>query len=200
MHPVYHLLDLFSSILISVPAVYLLSRTYGRKPTGKRLILLLFLTVYLSEVYLIVGLPGIPYFRWSPNLSLLPFRDFGDARFFIQIGLNALMFVPLGFLLPLLWPRYRQLSRLAAVGALNSAMIELLQLFSFRATDIDDFLMNTLGAVIGFFLVCRWIVPQAAAPGKDGAEFWYTNLLIVLTTIFIRPFAADLIYSLPFLT
>ena len=42
--------------------------------------------------------------------------------------------------------------QLVAAGVLTSGMIELLQLFCFRATDIDDLLMNTLGAVIGFLL------------------------------------------------
>lgn len=31
-------------------------------------------------------------------------------------------------------------------------MIELLQLFNRRATDIDDLLMNTLGAFVGFLI------------------------------------------------
>ena len=197
MHLVYMITDLLSSCVVSVPAVYAAVRIWDRTPSGKKLLLAGLLTVYLSEVYLIVGLPGIMYIHWDPAVNLLPFRDLGDTRYFFQTGMNALMFVPLGILLPLLWPHYRHLPQLAAAGVLTSGMIELLQLFCFRATDIDDLLMNTLGAVIGFLLVLWWSRRQSEVGGKDAAEFWCINLLIVATTIFIRPLVADLIYSLP---
>ena len=197
MHLVYMITDLLSSCVVSVPAVYAAVRIWDRTPSGKKLLLTGLLTVYLSEVYLIVGLPGIMYIHWDPAVNLLPFRDLGDTRYFFQTGMNALMFVPLGILLPLCWPRYRHLPQLAAAGAMTSAMIELLQLFCFRATDIDDLLMNTLGTVIGFLFILRWSRQQSETGGKDAAEFWCINLLIVTTTIFIRPLVADLIYSLP---
>ena len=38
------------------------------------------------------------------------------------------------------------------IGMLSSLAIEIMQLFNWRVSDIDDLLMNTLGAVIGFFL------------------------------------------------
>lgn len=33
-----------------------------------------------------------------------------------------------------------------------SFLIEILQLFTFRATDIDDLIMNTLGAAVGYVI------------------------------------------------
>lgn len=200
MHLLYSFLDLFSSLIVSVPVLCLTAKISVRKMNGRKKLLLCLLVIYLSEVYLIVGLPGILYLHWDPNINWLPFRDFGDARYLFQTGMNAVMFLPPGILLPLLWPRYRRFSRLAAAGALTSAMIELLQLFCFRATDVDDLIMNTLGAALGYLLVRRWVTRQSAPPvtGKDGAEFWTVNILIVLTTILLRPFAAELIYRLPF--
>ncbi|MGL9748053.1 hypothetical protein IGI50_001986 [Enterococcus sp. DIV0170] len=64
--------------------------------------------------------------------------------------LNIIMFVPFGFLLPLIWSQYRALRSVVFLGFEFSLMIELLQLFNRRATDIDDLLMNTLGALVGF--------------------------------------------------
>lgn len=71
---------------------------------------------------------------------------------FSQYFKNMLLFVPFGFLLPLLWKRERLVEKTVSIGFLFSLFIELIQLFSFRATDIDDLLMNTLGTWGGYLL------------------------------------------------
>lgn len=67
------------------------------------------------------------------------------------MALNMLLFVPLGILLPLLW-RSCRLYKTVAIGFSLSLLIELSQLFNYRATDIDDLLMNTLGTLLGYLL------------------------------------------------
>ena len=66
--------------------------------------------------------------------------------------LNIVLFVPLGFLLPLLWEKQNGLFRILLAGASFSLLIELSQLLNIRNSDIDDLLLNTLGAIIGFAL------------------------------------------------
>ena len=66
--------------------------------------------------------------------------------------LNLVMFLPLGFLLPVLWDRFRSFGRVLTAGFLCSLVLELGQLFNFRATDVEDLLMNTAGAAAGFLL------------------------------------------------
>jgi glycopeptide antibiotics resistance protein len=66
---------------------------------------------------------------------------------------NVLLFVPLGFLLPLVWPRLRFLKALQIAIAV-SLSIELLQwlsssLGSYRAVDINDVILNVFGACLG---------------------------------------------------
>jgi glycopeptide antibiotics resistance protein len=65
---------------------------------------------------------------------------------------NVLLFAPLGFLLPLLIPAIRRWWQALAVGAGISLLIELYQLTwpLVRKASVDDLLMNTLGAVLGF--------------------------------------------------
>ena len=58
----------------------------------------------------------------------------------------------LGFLIPLIWKRYRNPLKIFMIGFGFSLSIELCQLFNRRNTDIDDLMMNTLGAVIGYFI------------------------------------------------
>lgn len=66
--------------------------------------------------------------------------------------LNIFLFVPFGFMLPLIWKEFRKIGRTVLAGGAFSLAIEGSQLFNRRTTDVDDLLMNTLGAVWGFFL------------------------------------------------
>ena len=61
---------------------------------------------------------------------------------------NALIFVPIGFFVNLLWRRPRWWKGLA-VGFCSSFAIEFLQLFVNRSTDVDDLILNTTGAFLG---------------------------------------------------
>ena len=64
---------------------------------------------------------------------------------------NAAMFVPSGILLPMVYRNCRSFRKTAAAGALLSLCIEILQLpFQARASDVDDLILNTLGAVAGY--------------------------------------------------
>lgn len=67
--------------------------------------------------------------------------------------LNIVLFVPLGFLLPLIWERENNPWKILLAGVSFSLLIELSQLLNLRSTDIDDLLLNTLGAMIGFALM-----------------------------------------------
>ncbi|WP_242550855.1 VanZ family protein [Enterococcus hulanensis] len=113
--------------------------------------------VFLFYLYLVIDVTGIgtledifsyPELIRSGEINLIPFQsDVGMLNI-----LNIIMFTPLGFLLPLIWKQCRNLGTAVLLGFEFSLMIELLQLFNRRATDIDDLLMNTLGALIGFLI------------------------------------------------
>lgn len=93
----------------------------------------------------------------SLRLNLVPFRIFTDslasgADYFILNFLgNIGMFFPIGFFTALLWAR-PTLLKSAGAGFLSSLAIELCQLPLDRGTDIDDLLLNILGAALGYWL------------------------------------------------
>ena len=73
-----------------------------------------------------------------------------------QVTGNFIMLFPLGIYLPLLYRKLRRLSGFFAVlliSFLVSVGIEVLQLATnYRSTDVDDIMLNTLGACLGFLL------------------------------------------------
>lgn len=90
---------------------------------------------------------------WRTGLDFLWFMLWG----------NILMFLPLGFFPALLWRDWKWWKSLL-VGFCVSFTIELVQFFIGRYTDIDDVLLNTTGALAGYWLYClfRRLWPSAA--------------------------------------
>ena len=82
-----------------------------------------------------------------------------NARFFCLYNAkgNVLLFVPLGILLPLVWTRLRFWSGVLIATAV-SVSIELLQYLStawgsYRLADVNDVVLNVLGASLGLAVV-----------------------------------------------
>ncbi len=72
--------------------------------------------------------------------------------FYNVIG-NFIWFVPLGCLVPALFKKQRRLGRVMFIGAIVSTSIEVLQyILCTGVTDIDDVILNTIGAGIGYIV------------------------------------------------
>jgi glycopeptide antibiotics resistance protein len=82
------------------------------------------------------------------------YRVFGfrGDLFGINIIGNILMFVPWGFGLALLWKKNRSLPRLLWFSAALPIFIECTQLFIGRQVDVDDFILNFVGGMLGGIL------------------------------------------------
>ncbi|RNL73966.1 VanZ family protein [Streptomyces sp. I6] len=74
-----------------------------------------------------------------------------------QLGGNILLGVPFGVLLPVLMPKTRGLLRVVLATAAVMVLVELVQgaLVTGRAFDVDDVILNTTGAVLGYLLIGR---------------------------------------------
>ena len=198
----YSLVDVLSAAVVAVPLVWLFQRFRGERGWTRYVLSGLFV-LYLCEMFDVVGIPAAQYIRWEPNISLIPFSD-GTHWLGVQRVLNAVMFAPFGFLLPVLWRGCRKWSVTTLAGFLLSLTIEILQMFCFRATDVDDLLMNTLGAGFGFF--AAWLFfhkkwTREPAPGtfkvSDSLSLTVSILIPLLTIVLVRTPISDCIYRLP---
>jgi glycopeptide antibiotics resistance protein len=93
-----------------------------------------------------------------PGRSLRAYLDQPELRDAVkQIGGNLLLGVPFGVLVPVLAPRARGLLRVLLLTASVMLLVEFAQgaLVTGRAFDIDDVILNTTGALIGYLLVGR---------------------------------------------
>ena len=100
---------------------------------------------------LIINLSSIRPLR----INLIPFvhiLDYDKKReAAINIIGNICMFIPTGIILPILYPRLDRFWKVLLAGAGLSFFIELLQLLlPGSVSDIDDLILNTAGAAIGY--------------------------------------------------
>ena len=87
-----------------------------------------------------------------------------SAREWRNIILNIMMFVPFGFLLPLVSKKFQVFWKTYLAGFLFTFLIEMTQLlFNLGICELDDFMNNTVGAMIGYgfyrlfvFVVNKW--------------------------------------------
>jgi len=73
--------------------------------------------------------------------------------FWLNIAMNVVAFMPLGFCLPIVSEKHKNFIRVFIISVLLSLGIETLQLyFKVGSFDVDDILMNVSGALLGFIL------------------------------------------------
>lgn len=107
----------------------------------------------------------------AARVNLIPFSSIGsmlntlreyprlDVLWVViyNLGGNIVMLVPLGFFLPSLWEKFRKFRTTLAAAAVIMSTVELTQLLTLRGfCEIDDLLLNLLGAAIGFGFWKLW--------------------------------------------
>ncbi|MFD4552886.1 VanZ family protein [Streptomyces sp. NPDC058469] len=93
-----------------------------------------------------------------PGRSLKAYLDQPAMRDAIkQIGGNVVLGIPFGVLVPVFAPRARGILRVLLLTATVMLLVEFAQgaLITGRAFDIDDVILNTTGALIGWVLMGR---------------------------------------------
>ncbi len=108
----------------------------------------------------------------KPGRSL---RQYAEDYTFLaackQAGGNLLLGAPFGVLLPILVPRRLRMLRMTVLTVLVIAVVELTQgaLVAGRAFDIDDVILNTSGALLGYLVIGRRVSRRYHALSDDPA-------------------------------
>ena len=184
-----HLTGALYDLLPLIPAVVLLRALLlaARKMQGGRISVLHEICAAVFMLYLLalfsqtVALHTLVTrgFSFSGSWNVIPFdfvrqglSDGVSEHLLVNVFGNILMFVPFGLLLPLGWGPFRRGARTCLAGTLASLLIEFLQAFCGRSTDIDDVLLNTLGTLLGYalFAAARRLWPRFCTKCLCGAS------------------------------
>ena len=111
------------------------------------------------------------------------YRDIvGTEAFLLNTAGNVVCFMPFGFFLPIISPRFGKWYLMLILSFLLTLSIETIQLvFKVGSFDVDDMFLNTLGGIAGY--LCQWITRaigrglpgtggsrSAAVRGRDGIQ------------------------------
>lgn len=127
--------------------ILLLKRTKIKK---QEFLLKTFFYTYCIAILNITGILGMTfnfsYFKHAFENLQLPFTNLSLLMLFLNMGL----FIPFGFLLPLLFPKCKKAYIVLLISLIFTIVIEFLQAFAGRLTEFDDIIMNTIGGTVGF--------------------------------------------------
>lgn len=186
-------IDCLSSMLILTPVTLVILKMSGRKVKSLHTVVLLLYLCVLSGIYSVTGIPDVRDCSFDLSLNLIPMTDILNSP--QQYLFNVLMFVPVGFLLPLLWDEYRDWKHVMGFCCFLTVFIEVTQVFTFRTTDIDDLLTNLLGAGIGWLLVSglvkeyRLRIPFNIDNDYEEAHGqWGYLIVFLLQQFFLQPY------------
>ena len=76
----------------------------------------------------------------------------------INLAGNVVLFIPIGYFLPRLWPKLRNFFLFLLTCTLAICLVEVLQLVTLLGSlDVDDFILNLFGMLLGYlsFIIFR---------------------------------------------
>lgn len=173
-----------SAILIPILFLYQIFIFHNIKKTAAYILF----SLYLAAICFLVGFPNIAGMRIVLSHNFIPLR--GMLTDITNSYLNVLLFIPLGIFVPCLWPEYRSMMKTVGLGLMTSLGIEILQIFTFRATDIHDVITNVAGTMIGY-LIGKLIInrfPQLNWLGCKERELYLLYVTVGVVMFFSQPF------------
>ena len=187
----YEFLTVLLSFLVVFVGLAFRYKHRGLRVQLRHSLLVALFAVYIFAVFYVTGVSTLmhlvnnaPYVHWQQVQWLPYFYKQGGAglQWLLQVPqgswLNVLLFVPLGVLLPLVWPARYKLGRTLLTGFSFSLLIEVSQLFNNRVTDMDDLICNTLGAVAGYLMFRLAALLARCKPAKSPYPGWEAPLYI----------------------
>ena len=108
---------------------------------------------YLAQIRLNINLT--PFRTIRQYWSLLQNQDFRIHAFVNLVG-NVVMFIPLGYLLPKIWKRFRNFIKLFFFVLISILIVEMLQYVTMLGSfDVDDVILNLIGVILGYL---GWLI------------------------------------------
>lgn len=171
-----------SGYIFIVPGIilyFLHLKKIGKKQT-KAHIFTMFIFCYLLIGMLTVT--GINSFKaFSPRVVLVPFLDMVNGP--IDTLLNIVLFIPFGFLVPLLYKKYYKPNKIVLLGFLFSLSIEIIQMFGMGSTDINDLITNVMGTFLGY-RICKFISKKSGNCEKFKATCINDSIEILMFIVY----------------
>lgn len=150
-------------------------------------ILSLIFIVYVLCLFHVVSYQDVNY---GTN-NFIPFKemfryDVGSYKFIKNIVGNILLFLPYGFFVSY-YLKNKKVYPILILSGIVSFTIETVQYYIGRVFDIDDIILNVIGAIIGYLLYKLFSKLTKLIKGEG-----MVNILVILVIIIILLFVFDI--------
>ena len=142
-----------SGYVFIVPVIilyFLYLKKSGRKQSFLHITSVFVFCYYLFGILTVTGIGYTSTISFRPQISIIPFCGMISGP--IETILNLVLFVPMGFFLPFLYKKYHHIKTVVLTGLLFSLSVEIVQMFDWGATDINDLIINTAGTCLGYWI------------------------------------------------
>ncbi len=187
MYQLYSIIfDVISAEIVMIP-VLLLLHIFCLKNIRKTALYFVFAT-YLAGMFSVVGMPDIKNLTVDFGVNFIPLLDMvSDLK---NAVLNVVLFIPLGFLLPLFSEKFRSLRAALLTGFGMTAAIEILQIFTYRLTDVNDLITNTLGTLLGYFVMKKILERKNFQPIGEARDMFILCAAVLAESFAVSPFVS----------
>lgn len=186
---IFIFIEVITLSIIFIPMMFLAYKIYIHD--FKKTILYILFGLYLSAIFIATGLPQINSLTLELSFQLIPFSQITyDIRNSI---LNIILFITLGFFLPLLFKGFDSVKKTLICGFLFSLSIEVLQILTLRLTDVNDLITNTLGTLLGYLLLRIFYKKQGKNENRD---FYLLIVIIGMIYFFIQPLFSSWLWNM----
>lgn len=188
------LIEIIAAAVLVIPIMVVYNRIFFR--SGKRTVIYILFGLYCVAIFALVGFPNIKSRNIDVSINVIPFIDMASDS--VNACLNVLLFVPFGFLLPVLWSKFRSVKECAMMGCITSCIIEISQIFTFRTTDINDLITNTAGTIIGY-CAARYLTNRFTkyiVSGSRDRDFYIISVSAGLVMFLLQPFVSSLLWKM----
>ena len=139
-------------------------------------LLLLFTVLFLNSEYRMNGIKNVGIFskQHFETINMVPFstiisyidrlvtHKINTSIVILNIFVNLILFAPMGVFIPLLFnQKINNIKKFVLLITVSSLTVELLQFLTYRgATDIDDIILNTIGATFVYAIMQTKLVKK----------------------------------------
>lgn len=149
---------------------------------------LLFILYMLALYYLLLSTDNA--FAYGSNL--IPFKEMtryaiGSRGFFYNVLGNIVLFIPFGFFVSY-YIQANKTRHITIIAFITSLTAELIQYKIGRAFDVDDIILNVVGALLGFLAYIGLKLIKNKLPKKLQTNTFYNILAFLVMIIIILVF------------
>ena len=171
MYRIYStLIEIVAAAVFIIPIWCIYNKLLFR--SWKITILYIIFGFYLTAVLALVGFPNIISLKVELTVNIIPFIYMINE--------------------------FRNAKKVFIAGFAMTSFIEIAQIFTGRATDIDDIITNIAGTLVGY-LIAYWftgIFTRKIVKNSKKNDFYIICASVVLIMFFLQPFISSLLWEM----